>query len=92
MKAARFRPCLKNTLLGFFDLELSNGLIPRGCTLHLKNGQHWVGLPGKPYKGADGTENWANVVDFADKATRDRFQKQATAAALAARQRSEAAA
>jgi hypothetical protein len=92
VKALRFRHCVKGTLLGFLDLELASGLVLRGCTLHLSHGKHWVGLPAKPFKGADGTDTWANIVDFADKATKDRFQKQATAAALAAYDRSEAVA
>jgi hypothetical protein len=88
VKALRFRHCAKGSLLGFLDLELASGLVLRGCTLHLSHGKHWVGLPAKPYTAADGGATWAAIVDFKDKSVRDRFQKAATAAALAACQRS----
>jgi hypothetical protein len=91
MKALNFRRFAKNTLVGFFDLQLASGLIIRDCTLHLSHGRHWVGLPGKPYKDAAGKETWANIVDFDQRATRDAFQRQAAAAALAALREAAAA-
>ena len=84
MRATNFRPCIKGTLTGFVDIVLDSGLILKGCGLHLSHGKHWVGLPARPYTDAGGAASWASIVDFRDKATRDRFQAQATAAALEA--------
>jgi hypothetical protein len=84
VKVLRFRPCEKNTLRAFFDLQLASGIVLRGCTLHLTCGRHWTGLPAKPFKTAGGADSWSPIVDFTDKTTRDRFQRQATAAALEA--------
>src|SRR5690348_13620190 len=82
-----FKPFEKNTLRGFFDIELASGLILRGCTLHEKNGRRWVGLPAKPYAANDGAQSWAAIVDFRDKRTAARFQELATAAAVAVYER-----
>lgn len=86
-----FKPFEKNTLRGFFDIELASGLILRGCTLHTKTGKFWVGLPAKPYEGIDGGRNWAAIVDFRDKRTASRFQEIAVAAAVAVYERGVAA-
>jgi hypothetical protein len=85
--AVNFKRLERNSLRGFFDLALAAGVILRGCFLHEKNDRFWVGLPGKPYTAADGTQAWANIVDFRDKEHRDRFQEMATQAALAAYRR-----
>jgi hypothetical protein len=69
-----FKLVEKNTLRGFFDLELPSGMILSGCMVHTKNDQWWVGLPSKPYTAADGTQSWSKIVDFRDGKTRDRFQ------------------
>jgi hypothetical protein len=82
-KATNLRKFEKNTLRAFFDLELPSGLIIRGCALHFRE-RWWVCFPGRPYKGQDGNETWANIIDSRDKETRDRFQKIALAAALEA--------
>src|SRR5262245_42726132 len=92
MKIRNLRRCERNTLRGFFDLELPSGLLLRGCSLHFSHDRHWVGLPGRPYKDQDGRDTWANIVDFRDKATRDKFQQLATDAAVAAWRKQEAAA
>ncbi len=84
MRAVNFKKFEKNTLRGFFDLELPSRMIIRGCTLHQKGDRQWVGMPGKPIKAKDGTDTWANVVDFADKEAKYRFDDLAVAAALAA--------
>ncbi len=71
----------KNTLRGFFDLALPSGLIIKGCSLRVKGSRAWIGLPGRPYVDSSGAETWANIVDFRDKASKDRFQKVALEAA-----------
>jgi hypothetical protein len=70
-----FKPFEKNTLRGFFDLELPSGLILAGCTLHKKDDKYWVGLPAKPYTAADGTQSWTKIADFRDAKTRNKFQE-----------------
>jgi hypothetical protein len=87
-----FKPFEKNTLRGFFDIELASGLILRGCTLHEKNGRRWDGLPAKPYTANDGGQTWAAIVDFRDRQTASRFQAMTTAAAVAAYERVRGAA
>jgi hypothetical protein len=71
----------KNTLKGFFDLVLPSGMIVKGCTLHVTGLRAWVGLPGRPYTDASGAETWANIIDFRDRTTKERFQKIALDAA-----------
>jgi hypothetical protein len=92
MKAISFRRHAKNTLIRFFDLELTSGLVLRGCTRHLSYGRHWVGLPARSYKDANSDNTWAAIIDFRDKSVRDNFQRQAAVAALAAARAAEAAA
>jgi hypothetical protein len=83
VRSMEFKPFSKNTLRAFFDLGLASGMILAGCTLHEKNGHHWVGLPAKPYL-KDGVQTWAPIIDFRDKTTRERFQQQVTPLAVAA--------
>ncbi len=71
----------KNTPKGFFDLALPSGMIVKGCSLHVTSGHAWVGLPGRQYVDASGAETWANIIDFRDRASKDRFQKIALEAA-----------
>jgi len=85
-----FKLLEKNTLRGFFDIELPSGLILRGCTLHTKNDRWWIGLPGKPYTKPDGSQSWSKVLDFRDKLTLDRFQRTITPLARAAYEQSQA--
>jgi hypothetical protein len=73
-----FKLVEKNTLRGFFDLELPSGMILSGCMVHTKNDQWWVGLPSKPYTAADGTQSWTKIVDFRDAKTRNKFQETIT--------------
>lgn len=73
----------KNTLKGFFDLALPSGMIVRGCSLHVKNGRAWVGSPGRKHVDANGAETWSNVIDFRDRASKNRFQKIALTAVAA---------
>lgn len=76
MKAINFKPFQKNTLVGFFDLELSTGMVLRGCTLHRREERSWVGLPARPYE-KEGKQTWAAIIDFKDEETRQSFQKAA---------------
>jgi hypothetical protein len=90
--ALNFRLYRKNSLLAFFDLKMSSGLILRGCQLHESHGKRWVGVPARSYEAADGTQSWARIVDFRDRRASVRFQEMATAAAVAAYERIRGAA
>ena len=71
-----FKPSQKNTLRGFFDVELSSGMILCGCTLHQKGDHFWISLPAKSYTTESGLQSWVKIVDFRDKATHDRASRQ----------------
>jgi hypothetical protein len=55
-----------------------------GCTLMEASGRKWVGLPARPYKKADGSDAWFQVVDFVDRSSKERFAAAALVAALEA--------
>lgn len=74
----------KNTLRGFFDLALPSGMIVKGCALQVKGRRAWVGLPGRQYVNSSGAASWANVIDFRDRTSMDRFQRVALDAAAEA--------
>ena len=76
IKIIKFREYSKNTLKGFFDVQLTNiGLEIRDATLHEKGGSRWVGLPAKPYNKDDGSQGWNHIVKFYDKARGEQFEK-----------------
>jgi hypothetical protein len=83
MIATNFKHYTKNTLLGFFDLELPSGMILRGCTLHHKSDldRWWVSLPSKDFKKDDGTTGYSAIVEFKEKEKQYKFNDAATAAA-----------
>jgi len=80
IKAFDFKPCAKNTLLGWVNLQMPSGMRIRDCSIHKKGDSIWVGLPARKYTKDDGTEGWAALVEFADADSRRRFQYQAVAA------------
>ena len=76
IKVVKFQEYRKNTLMGFFDVQLDNvGLEIRGCTVHQKGKSRWVGLPAKPYEDEDGTKKWSRIIDFYDEGRGKQFQK-----------------
>lgn len=66
MRCIDFKPYRKNTLRGFFTIELSNGIQIRDCTLHQQNDKSWFGFPGIPYT-KDGKTEYKNVIYIPDK-------------------------
>jgi hypothetical protein len=81
IRCLRFRPCAKNTLRGFADLELTRvGLVIRDCPVHEKNGRSWVAFPARPWIDRDGNTQWQCLVEFSAGAAREQFQQQALAA------------
>ena len=49
-----FKPPRKNTLRGFANVELSNGLMLIECPVLEKNGKAWAALPSRPSIGQEG--------------------------------------
>jgi hypothetical protein len=84
------KPLDRNSLKGFFDLELPSGLVLCGCQLHQSHGRHWVGMPARPYAKPDGSQSWIKIVDFRDKATGHRFQQVIVPLAVEAFERAKA--
>lgn len=88
--AKDWRPHASNTLLGFVTLRLSpSGIVLHDCTLHEKNGQRWISLPGRPQLDAEGRHRidpstskkpYTAIVEIAGKAEREQFQRAALAA------------
>ena len=72
--ASDWRPYEKNTLRGFFDLELPSGLIIHGCTLHVKGDSKWVGLPAQKVVRAGGEVGYVAILEFTSRATTDKFR------------------
>lgn len=89
MRALDWKAFEKNTLRGFFTLQLQSGLVLHGLTLHRDpGGKEWIGLPGAPQiedgrhraDPATGKPAYTRIVEIPDKATRARFQTLALAA------------
>jgi hypothetical protein len=73
--ALNFRLYRKNSLLAFFDLELSSGLILRGCQLHESHGKRWVGCPPAPMRQPTARNHGLALSIFATGAPASAFKK-----------------
>lgn len=67
LKITNFRRHDRNTLRGFFDVTLDNGLTIKGCTYHEKGERQWIGLPSKQYTTPEGGTAWQPIVGFEEK-------------------------
>jgi hypothetical protein len=86
MRARDWRPLERNTLRGFFTLELPSGLILNECTYHrAASGSEWVNLPNRPQIDREGRHRkdpatgkalYTPMVEIKGKA-RERFQEAA---------------
>jgi hypothetical protein len=71
----------KGALRGFAAVRLGRSLNIRDLAILHSNGRTWVGLPGKPIIGADGTVarddkgkvRYVPILEWADRAASDRF-------------------
>jgi len=84
IKVSNFKAFNKNTLRGFFDLELPFGMILRDCMLCEKDGKRWIGWPAKPYEKQDGSKSLSNIVDFVDNKSKYLLQDEVLPLVLAA--------
>jgi hypothetical protein len=78
-----YRPCVRGTLLGFADIQLSTiGLLIHDCCHHQKGGREWLNFPARSYQDMHGRTQWAAILEFAPgaKAAREQFQRLALAA------------
>lgn len=73
---SNWRDYEKNTLLGFFSLELPSGMVLHGWSFHANDKSRWISPPSKEYpKG-----KWTPILEIPDEAKRAKFQEQAVAA------------
>jgi hypothetical protein len=77
MVASDWKPGIKNTRQGFLTLTLASGMILHKCTYERNGSRRWIGLPSQEYTKADGSKSFANLINFADRATKERFQAEA---------------
>ena len=75
MKILNWKAFSKNTLQGFFDLQLDSGLLIVGMTYHSQNGRRWVNFPAKPYEDENGQTQWQNIVKIPDEDRNKKFQQ-----------------
>jgi hypothetical protein len=76
-----WKPVEKGALRGFAKLRLGRSLIICDVPVLHSNGRDWVGLPGKPIVGAEGTaardekgrQRYVAILEWADRAAADRF-------------------
>lgn len=67
LKISNFRAHERNTLRGFFDVTLDNGMMIKGCTYHEMGERRWIGLPSKQYTTGDGEIAWQPLIGFEEK-------------------------
>ena len=77
MKVSNFKPFEKNTLRGFFTLEVAPGLEISDCTYHVQNDKSWFGFPGVPWTDKDGKKTYKNIISIPDKALLEKVQREA---------------
>ena len=87
MICTKFREVRKGALLGFADIELASGLTIVDCTLMEKDGSRWCSPPAKAHLDQDrrqvikdGKPQYAAVITFKSKDTRDKWSAQAVEA------------
>lgn len=76
MHISDWKPFQKNTLRGSFTLTLNSGLVVHKCTVHIKNGSRWIGLPAEKYTKRDGSVGYSNTLEFTDRKIADNFSAQ----------------
>ena len=72
-----FKPFVKNTLRGFCTIVLPSGMAIHSCTLHEKDGKRWISFPAEKFTNKDGEVSYKRLIEFADRATADKFRDQA---------------
>jgi hypothetical protein len=76
-----FKPLRRGTLVGFADIVVRElKLTIRDVALHRKGESRWISPPGRPWikdgavvVGEDGKIQYSQILEFANKGTRDAF-------------------
>ena len=77
-----WKPMPRNSLRGFAEVKLPNGLTIHDVTVYTANGKSWASLPSKPIVAADGTVKrdettgrikYLPILAWPDRQTADRF-------------------
>jgi len=76
MRVSNFKEHRKNTLRGFFTIEVAPGLEISDCTLHEKNGKMWFGFPGIPWTDKEGKTAYRNVITIPDKTLLEKVRRE----------------
>jgi hypothetical protein len=81
--ARNYRPIGKNSLVGIVDLEIPKWhLVFRGCLWFRKGEREWLHFPTREWiDSRNGERRFANVVEFTDQPTYERFQSAGLTAA-----------
>lgn len=81
MRVKDFKEYRKNTLRGFFTLEIANAIEIKDCTLHQQGERAWFGFPGAAQVDKDGQLRkeggrvlYKNVILIPDKTTLEKTQ------------------
>jgi len=77
MKILNFKEYRQGNLIGYFAVELDNGLIIKGLSVHKKNNSTWVAMPLHRFTTADGQESAQILVHFSDKNKDKEFKEYA---------------
>jgi hypothetical protein len=64
----------KNTLIGYFTLQMPSGLRIRDMMLHESHGKRWVHFSSKEWVNPDGSKGYSPILEFASREVSDRFQ------------------
>ena len=75
-----WKPFTKNTLRGFFTVKTPSGMVLHNCSLHVKNGSRWVGLPAQKYTAKSGETSFTPIVEFVSREAANRFRDAVLAA------------
>lgn len=81
MKLRNWRAVSRNSLLGFAEIELSNGLIILDISVHQNSGRYWAAMPAVPqlengkHKIVDGKGQWKRVIYWNSRELSDKFSQ-----------------
>lgn len=83
----KWRAFQKNTLRGFAEVRLPNGLVVRDVAVHLKDGKAWASMPAKPILedgrhklGEDGKYAYALLLEWETRELSEGFSRAVVAA------------
>jgi hypothetical protein len=82
MRLEKWTPQRKNTLRGFVNIRLANGLRVFDCPVLMSDGRAWATLPAKPQLNRDGQQvkldgkaQYVKILEWSDRATANRFSE-----------------